>query len=116
MYTYLKLYNSNSSLELLSQFAEFYKIRFTSEFTLQKFFEINRDSIFNQILSSDRNHWTYLLRYTALIPLNIHTLYHINMWSYICSTNTVLPPHYSFPPENTAFTYWGVNCGLLPSV
>lgn len=49
MNTYLKLYNNNSSLELLSQFAEFYKIRFTSEFTLQKFFEINRDSIFSQI-------------------------------------------------------------------
>lgn len=49
MTTYLKLYNNNPSLETLSQFAEFYKIRFTDDFKIENFFEKNKDDIFSQL-------------------------------------------------------------------
>lgn len=90
MNTCLKLYNNNSSLELLSQFAEFHKIQFTSEFTLQKFFEINRNTIFNQILSNDQQ---YELAIELSKPVEELTSADINL-------ETKLPcPCYLFIPE-----------------
>lgn len=48
MITYLKLFNNNPALETLSQFADFYKIRFNKKFKLKDFFELNRYDIFSQ--------------------------------------------------------------------
>ena len=48
----LKLFCNNSSLKDLKSFSEFYKIRFTKNFTLNNFFEFNRKTIFDQLPSS----------------------------------------------------------------
>lgn len=48
MMSYLKLFNNNPALETLSQFADFYKIRFSNEYKLENFFELNRYDIFSQ--------------------------------------------------------------------
>lgn len=48
MISYLKLFNNNPALETLSQFADFYKIRFSNEYKLENFFELNRYDIFSQ--------------------------------------------------------------------
>lgn len=47
MISYLKLFNNNPALETLSQFADFYKIRFSNEYKLEDFFELNRYDIFS---------------------------------------------------------------------
>lgn len=49
MITYLKLYNNNPELQTLEQFANFFKINITSEFTLDDFFNENKEAIFNQL-------------------------------------------------------------------
>lgn len=49
MITYLKLYNNNPELQTLEQFANFFKIKFTSEFTLDDFFNENKETIFNHL-------------------------------------------------------------------
>lgn len=54
MITYLKLYNNNPSLETLAQFADFYKIQFTSNYKIENFFEKNRDDIFSQLNSEQK--------------------------------------------------------------
>lgn len=48
----LKLFCNNNSLKDLKSFGEFYKIRFTKNFTLNSFFEFNRKTIFDQLPSS----------------------------------------------------------------
>ena len=48
MISYLKLFNNNPALETLSQFADFYKIRFSNKYKLENFFELNRYDIFSQ--------------------------------------------------------------------
>lgn len=48
----LKLFCNNTNLKTLKKFGEFYKIRFTKEFTLNSFFEFNRKTIFDQLDNS----------------------------------------------------------------
>ena len=45
----LKLFCNNDSLNSLKSFGEFYKIRFTKNFTIDSFFEFNRKIIFDQL-------------------------------------------------------------------
>lgn len=45
----LKLFCNNDSLKDLKSFGEFYKIRFTEDFTIDNFFEFNRKIIFDQL-------------------------------------------------------------------
>lgn len=45
----LKLFCNNNSLKDLKSFSEFYKIRFTKNFTIDDFFEFNRKIIFDQL-------------------------------------------------------------------
>lgn len=48
----LKLFCNNNSLKNLKSFSEFYKIRFTKNFTINSFFEFNRKIIFDQLSSA----------------------------------------------------------------
>ena len=48
----IKLFCNNTNLKSLKKFGEFYKIRFTKEFTLNSFFEFNRKTIFDQLDNS----------------------------------------------------------------
>lgn len=45
----LRLFHNNKNLKTLKEFASFYNIKITDEFTIKDFFEYNRESIFNQL-------------------------------------------------------------------
>lgn len=49
----LKLFCNNKSLDSLKKFSEFYKIRFTKDFTIENFFEANRKILFDQLSSAE---------------------------------------------------------------
>lgn len=49
----LKLFCNNESLKNLKSFSEFYKIRFTNDFTIDTFFEFNRKIIFDQLSTTE---------------------------------------------------------------
>ena len=47
--TQLRLFHNNKNLKTLNEFASFYNIKITEEFTIKDFFEYNREYIFNQL-------------------------------------------------------------------